>query len=430
MIDNPMEVFKTYPVGLPVYTWSASLLVVCDRKVRLLEETVVRLINEGVSDIEDIKNLLGLDDPAIINRTVQFLIECGVLSYNVIQSIHVTEKVGREFLASALIKDERKLEKIHIEYDPMRKQFSWRQAATLALSAVKADGAHPIRPPTPLSVNFLPQHFQDVQQLVKKKPGPLRAHPLGKDVEKFELQDLLPVKPQLRYVRGALEVSQHANGDWTYRVLKKGSEDPAATETIRTWEVEGHAVLPVQDNPLIQPNHLVRAFLQAIAPLNRSDAYVTDLDKQRMQLREAIQNASTSLFISPATGMLNYTEDLPGWIEAAINASKELRVVLGVDEGGLSRKIPAGFLKQQMAVLRGLKQKYPEQVVLREMHAPPCRAVIINNARIHLQVLETRQHTPGKYFVREVMLPAFDASSEIGQSIGQSISQLLLPSLP
>lgn len=422
--DNSSEVFATYAVGLPVYTWSSTLLVICDRKVRLLEGTIVRLVNDGISDIDVIAGLLGLDDEAIVLRTVQQLIDRGVLSFAGGLPLHVTHVVGREMLDASLIKDERRLENVQIAYDPLRRTFCWAEGRGTYMSAkeLKEGGSHLIRPPHPLSVDFLPQNFREVQTLVRSRPDKLREYPLGRDVVHFELQEILPARPTLRFLPGQLEVSHHRNGEWTYRVLRQDGEDVASTDTLRTWEAGGHEMLPSTDAPTPPSRPAVKALMAFLAPLSRPESFITDEVLQRQEMRQFIQEASRSLLIAPATGTGLLTDDIAGWLDDALNNTSELKVLAGIEEG-LSRARRPG---PQLAALRALQKKYQGRVDLLELAAAPCRIAVRDSARIIIQTTEARAYSDLKVFQREVLVPPADATTSVSQDILAALKDLFI----
>lgn len=422
---NDSEVFSTYEVGLPIYTWSSTLLAVCDRKIRLLEGIILRLINDNVSDVDVITQLLGLDDRAIVIRTAQRLVERGAISFAGGLPLYVTDDIGQEMLASSMIKDERRLENIQIAYDPLRRNFFWIEdrRTYIGTKELKLTGAHAIIPPYSLSKEFLPENFRYIQTLVRSEPEKLRRHPLGKDVILFELQEVLPARPILKFVRAKIEVSQHKNGEWTYRVLRKGGEDIIATDMLRAWESGGDAVLPLEKMVRQSAKPQVKEFFEAIAPLSRSEHLIAEEDEQRQHLREVILSANRQIVIAPVNGDLRFSDQIENWLNDAMNSNPSLSVKLGVEGGLGAANRPSRTKNRQLERFKALQKQHPGKIEIQEMINIDSRAVLVDGARFTLQTHETRSYG-GEFLKREVVVPSSDATNEVGRAIKSALTNL------
>lgn len=403
-------VYATYIVGLPVYTWRATLLVWCDRKVRLLEETVLRLVRDGVTGIEDMTRLLGLNDPSIVRRTVQDLLVRGALNYGANRTLHVTEVIGRRLLDAALVKDERRFEGIGVWMDPLTGKVTWPDEAGLRSERDITDaGGTVIRPSELLGSDALVRHFLDLHGLINAQPDPLAVHALGEDVMQFELQHILPSMPRVRYRLATLELTRHPEGEWTYRLIVNGEEDLERAEALRVWETDGHAVVPLAAPPRRHPSQQVNALLDEVALAAAQGTAVAHPDAAREVLREAIRAARSTLQVMPAIGDLDFTDDLPGWLDQALHATPDLRVMVGVDPGFLEGlgSASAGPRGQRLSqAYRRLRDKYQQGSRLApvSMRAAPCRVIVIDQARVFLQFREFQPYKEGKGLSRSVLI--------------------------
>ncbi|MBB5234121.1 hypothetical protein [Deinococcus budaensis] len=408
--DQAAQVYATYKVGLPVYTWRATLLVWCDRRVRLLEETVLRLVRDGVTGTDDMTRLLGLHDPAIVRRTVQDLLERGALNYGSTRTLHVTEVVGRRLLEVALVKDERRFEGISVWLDPLAESVSWPDEAGLFSERDVTDaGGTVIRPKETLGSGALPDQFRALHRLVNREPGPLATHPLGENVLKFELQHVLPSRPRLSYRLATLEVTRHPEGEWTYRLLQGGVEDVERSAALRAWELEGHPVVPVVEEPRQHPSLEVNALLDEVARAAAQGTEVIEAAEARVVLREAILAARSTVQVMPAVGDLEFTDDLPGWLDQALHDTPALKTMIGVDAGfleGLGSASGRGGGQRLSQAYRKLRSKYVRgaRVAPVNVRPAPCRVIVIDQARVLLQFREFQPYGSGKGLMRTVLV--------------------------
>lgn len=402
-------VYATYTVGLPVYLWRPTLLVWCDRKVRLLEETVLRLIRDGVTDAEDMARLLGLKDPSIVRRTIQELLVRGALNYGVHRTLHVTEVIGRRLLEVALVKDERRFEGINVWMDPLTGRVTWPDEAELCSDRDVTDaGGTVIRPREMLGSDALVRHFLDVHSLINTHPEPLAAHPLGEDVMQFELQHILPSMPRVRYRLATLELTRHLEGEWTYRLIVNGEEDLERAEALRVWETDGNMVVPLVDPPRPHPMPKVNDLLDAVARAALQGTAVVDSGRAREVLRDAIRAARSTVQVMPAVGDLELTEDLPAWLDQALHSNSDLRVMVGVDEGFMDGLGSAsGSRGQRLSqAYRRVRHKYEKGARLATVvvRSAPCRVIVIDQARVLLQFREFQPYVDGKMLSRSVLI--------------------------
>lgn len=385
----------------------------------------MRLVRDGVKTTDEMARLLGLDDPSIVRRTVQDLLMRGAMNYGASRTLHVTDVIGERLLESALTKDERRFEGIQIWLDPLTTRVAWPDEAGLCTERDILDaGGTVMRPREALGSDALVRHFLDLHSLINAQPEPLAAHPLGEDVMQFELQHILPSMPKIRYRLAQLELSRHSEGEWTYRLIVHGEEDLERAGAMRIWETDGHPVVPLSDPPRSHPSTQVNALLDGATRAAAQGSTVADPDAAREAMREAIQAARTTIQVMPGIGDLDFTDDLPIWLEQALHDTRDLKVLVGVDPGFLKGlgSASAGHRGRRLSqAYQRLRNKYQQdsRLSLVEMRAVPCRIVVIDKTRVLLQLREFQPYSGGKGLSRSILI------DQVPTNLLEELQQLL-----
>lgn len=227
------------PSALARWTWSVELVSEQDRELRVVDETVLRLVDAGVADPDRIAALMGVDESEIVPSSIANLMRAGALHHDA--GLRISSG-GRSTLERAVLRESTR-EGARLHFDPYSSSVSFAEGGDSFLSAfeMRGRGLHELPiPPAPTERELRAQQLQiqaafESSLRARGKTGAvdlLRLIPAGEPVVVFEEVDL--------------EVWHRASEHtWRWRIRRDDGNDSAASAVLHALEEDGADVLPL-----------------------------------------------------------------------------------------------------------------------------------------------------------------------------------------
>ena len=124
MVDNEADGFELIRCEevAPHTIWKLDLDIEVDRRLRLAEETVMRLVEAGVGVPSQIEALMGLDHEVIVPSTVARLMQRGLIAH---EGALTLTPLGRTSLANGVARETRKYTNVKLRHDRYGNRFLW-----------------------------------------------------------------------------------------------------------------------------------------------------------------------------------------------------------------------------------------------------------------------------------------------------------------
>lgn len=116
------EHVATIPVGLPHFVWVTDIEVEYDRGLRRVEETILRLVSAGVTNVGEVAALMGLGGERMITNAVVGLLGQNALA-PAVPGLRLTP-VGERMLVQAAARA-RSNHQEKLRHDPYRDELRW-----------------------------------------------------------------------------------------------------------------------------------------------------------------------------------------------------------------------------------------------------------------------------------------------------------------
>lgn len=324
------ELIKTFRVGVVHFVWRVDLDMEFDRALRLVEETVLRLVDAGVGDPNVVAQLMGLDDAKIVPGTVVDLLRDGALRHRD-GRLEVTP-LGAEQLKKASRKETHTYTDVELRHDPYRDELMWSfDEEEYKQEELRGAGIRALPQPAELSNAALEGRHREVQALVDRLGLPFDRDEEQKS-RRREIIRLRPIRVYVAYRDGELEAWYHAvKNEWNWRLLRAGGEEREVSEKLAALEAGGATIIPLEDRreDVVSPAGTeVHAAVQEAQRV--ATPAVLQTSEHRDALRDAIGDAKTELIIvSPWLRTAAVDSELIGWLSNALDRAKELRVTIG-----------------------------------------------------------------------------------------------------
>jgi hypothetical protein len=351
-------------VALPHTVWKVDLDIEFDRPLTLAEETVLRLVDAGVSDPGQMSRLMGVDAAVVVPDTIVKLLTTGLLGQ--LDALTLMP-LGRQALGDQRARGRRAYEDVEVRYDPYNDIFTWvfdgqeikdnRQIREAGYSALPLS-----RELTPLEVEV---RHGDLQSLLDRFGLPFDS---PDDRKKTEQRDIVRLKAKHSYPAwrtAEVEVWYNAEReDWQWRLLYRGGEDPTISEALRQLQAAGVEIIPLEQPPPEPGVSEVGTLIQhaVVAATTAPRTSIIQTEQHRAVLQEAVLEARTELIVvSPWVTTAAVDGELVGWFEQALARSRELRIVVGYGiEQDTGRKVDWKARDQRAALkrLNAIGQRY------------------------------------------------------------------------
>jgi len=247
LLAEGFEHADTHSVGVPYSVWSVDLEVEEDRELRLLEETVLRLIRAGVRERTQIGELMGLAEDIILSSALRDLLTKNAITFGDVGASFDINPLGLEMLTKATSREARSHRDVKVCHDPYLDKLQWFEGDDEVWVSVNELGQlHPLPAPAPLSEASLEARHRELQRLVEIDGMPSDA-PLerGQIRPKRELVRVTAIRHAFWYCRVELEVwCDRQSGDRQLRVVRDGGEQTEISEAVMDLLAEGQDILP------------------------------------------------------------------------------------------------------------------------------------------------------------------------------------------
>jgi hypothetical protein len=330
LLSQGFERISVQSVALPHTVWKLDFDVEFDRPLTLAEETILRVVDGGITDPPQIAGLMGLDEGVIVPGTIVNLLRSGSLGHA--DALGVTP-LGRQRLTDLRTRASRSYTEVEVRHDPYANLFRWKFDATeLKGQDVKGGGYHVLPSTHELTSLEVELRHEEIQDLLNKFGLPF-SNDDGKGVQR-DIVRLKAVHAYAAWRPAELEVWYHRErDDWQWRVLYQGGEDRTISECLREMQQEGVDIIKLDERPALtaasspavaQVQQLVESV--AAAPLS----VIIQTEQHREALRDAILAARRELLVvSPWVTTSAVDEEMLGWFGKALDRNKDLRIVVG-----------------------------------------------------------------------------------------------------
>ena len=352
------ECVATMRVGVAYFLWRVDLDVEYDRELRLVEETVLRLLVAGVSDPEKVAHLMGLNDGRIVPRCFVDLLTKGLVALR--EGNMVLTHLGREAVSKASTCEKHTYENVEVRYDPYRDLLVWEfEEREYRRDSLGASGLRALPSPSGLKEHEVEARYRDVQALVEKEGLPFgRGNGNSKSAAKrvCEVLRVRPLRSQEVYLEGTLEAwYREQTGEWAWRLMRGDGEEPTISEKLHELEAGGAVIIPLEEKrelTLSEAGQTVHAAVE-VAQRHTPPTILQTLD-HRQALHEAIKTAQKELvIISPWLRTDAVDQELTDWLRMALDKCKGLRITIGYGiEGDAKRQRDRTVRDQKEALTR------------------------------------------------------------------------------
>ncbi len=276
----------TIPAALAHWVWTVDLVFEQDRRLRLVDETVLRLVGAGVSDPDRIADLMGLSESDIIPGAIANLMRLGALIHD--GGIRVTDGGGAALARSSLREARRDTMQLHLDLHRGAVAVTTGRLDLLSSTEMRGRGMHQLPlPPEPTQRDLTSMH------LLVQASLETRLREAG-GTSAIDLLRVIPADtPQTLFEEVDVEVWHRSNdGAWRWRVLVDGLDDDAVTRSLRVLEDEGGDIIPSV------PDRLDDAMAEADRTL--SELFSGAAPSQEQTRFEAIASGGEVIFLVPA----------------------------------------------------------------------------------------------------------------------------------
>lgn len=342
MVDRSAELagegfirWVTIPAALAHWVWSVELVFEQDRRLRLVDETVLRLVGAGVSDPVQIALLMGLGESEIVPGAIANLMKLGALMHD--GGIRVTDGGDAALSRSSIREPRREAMQLHLDLHRGVVTVTAGRVDLLTSTEMRGRALHqlPLPPePTPRDLNARHLLVQASLQARLRDAGGSAA---------IDLLRVVPAgSPQALFEEVDVEVWQRpADKAWRWRVLVDGLDDDEIARSVRALEEEGGEVIPsVPDrlDAVVDVDGLLAEWFAHAAPSRDHERFT------------AIEAGGEVTFVVPAfplgfadLAMLHYLEQAEG---------RSVKVVVAVSPEGTGGRRAADPLHELFARLR------------------------------------------------------------------------------
>lgn len=331
LVSEGFERVKVQPVALPHTVWKLSIEIEFDRPLTLAEETVLRLVDAGVTEPSEMTRLMGLDAGVIVPTTIVNLLERQLLAQ--VDALQITP-LGRHNLRDQRTRQSKTYE-VEARHDPYADRFLWKfdSEELKQERQVRQQGLQALPPPAELRPLDVEVRHAEIQDLLNrhglpfglKNDAPKGARVQG-DIVRMVANGSYPA-----WRRATLEVWYHLQrGDWEWRLLYGGGEDKAISAVLRRIQQEGMEILPLEEKPREPELGPVGQELHRIVEVTRPRSRVIETADHRAALEDAIDSARTELIVvSPWLTTAAVDNELISWLSHALDRQAGLQIIVG-----------------------------------------------------------------------------------------------------
>lgn len=326
------ERVKVASVVLPHTVWKVDIDVEFERPLTLSEETVLRLVDAGVTDPDEIARLMGLDAGVIVPTTVVNLLRRGLLGQ--VDAL-ILMPLGRQALSEQKSRATRPYTDVEVRHDPFTNTFLWKFDAREIKDAkeVRAMGHHVMPAPPELAALDVDRRHEEIQSLLNRFGFPFDSpEDRGKKLQR-DIVRLRAVHGYPAWRAAELEVWYHLErDDWQWILRYFGGEERVVSEVLRRLQADGTEILPLEERVREPPSTPLSAQVTRATEAVRQGpkSQIIQTEQHRAVLREAILEARRELIVvSPWLTTAAVDGELESWFRQSLDTNRELRIVIG-----------------------------------------------------------------------------------------------------
>jgi hypothetical protein len=315
---------RTLPTLLPHQLWRFHLDVEEERPLRLVDETILRLVAAGIGTRAELATLMGTEPDVAVPLALGRLFKSGALTQN--GQFRVT-RIGEAALQAQSMQERRVFENLQVRYDPWEDNFFWE----IDEERRNAEGVYCLPVPATMTGGQLQLRHRDLQELLDNKGIPKMSDDNRK--VKRDIVDVRPVRTETRWREADLEVwFRDTDGTFEVRVMYQGHEGQEMSRAVKRLQEEGRVLLPLETPPP-QPSSMC-ADVAAVADHAVRTGTILSTSDHRAALAEHLSLAQEEvLLISPWLTTDAVDPEMLGWIESALKHNPKLRIRIGYGIG-------------------------------------------------------------------------------------------------
>lgn len=247
LVADGFERVETHTVGVPYSVWSVDLEVEEDRELRLIEETILRLIRAGVREQTQIGDLMGLAGDTVLSSALRDLLTKNAITFGEVGASFDINPLGLDMLAKEVAREARSHRDVRICHDPYLDQLQWFDSDDETwVQPGQLGNLHLLPGPVGLSEANLEARYRELQRLVETEGLPFDP-PLerGQTRSKRDLVRTTAIRQTLWYRRAELEVWRNAKtSEQQLRIIRDGGEQAEVSDAAMDLAAEGQSVVP------------------------------------------------------------------------------------------------------------------------------------------------------------------------------------------
>ena len=350
---NGFELYTVLEVGLPHFVWRCDLDIEHDRNLHLSEETLLHLIEAGITTREHLGTAMGIDE-SILRHSLLNLLERHALEYNQAGELRLST-IGKRMLLNAKVRLTSTFENMSVRHDPYKDKLRWHKPEyDLNDKQLRASGRRSISSIKPLGKHQFEERYKEIQGLIEAEgvPGDRSQHK-----GKREVLRVRPLTPRTVYRPADLEVwYRPATEELSWRILRDGYEEPEVADMLLQLEAEGVQIIPGDEAPtrevVPESNEPLHQLAETITQGTEPNLLKTR--ELREALKQAIGDAKSALFIvSPWLRLGAIDRELTQTLEHALERNPELKILIGY---GIERLPDSPQYTKDVRQYRALKQ--------------------------------------------------------------------------
>lgn len=331
LIADGFERVATWRVGVAHFVWRVDLELEFDRELRLVEETVLRLIAAGIGDPVRIAKLMGLDDGRIVPSTVVDLLRKGTVTHHDDQLWVST--LGADVLKRASTRESRAYTDVELRHDPYRDELRWsfEEQEYKSEKQLREAGLRALPAPSEMQPADLEARYREIQALLEAEGLPFEKEEERSAKRRREVLRVRPLKSYVAYREAELEAWHRADRDeWQWRLLRGGGEETEVSSKLAELESNGSVIIPLEERHEIAVSPRGEEVHAAAQEAQQAKPALLQTSEHREALREAITTARRELVIvSPWLRTAAVDEELMGWLRTTLDRNKELKITIG-----------------------------------------------------------------------------------------------------
>lgn len=268
------QLINVFEAAFPVYRLNLSCLILTEQQIPVIEEYILKLLEVGIEDLDNIKGLLGLSESIIEDYLLDLLTQ-EIIIHEFINDQHIfrmTQK-GQEILQKLVLTKPMEIS-VPLIFDALSGTIEYSRLGTYSTKKVEEMNLHPIHPylPKPKLEDI---ELSQVRTIMKKlkKDHPEISPPDG---ELYDLTELEKIWIEYRKV-WILVFYSLKDHDTMVQVFEKTQRVTEYEKVIMRMEREGIRVLPTQKKDDV--------FESEIASILKLD--IKELQKNANKMEEA-----------------------------------------------------------------------------------------------------------------------------------------------